>query len=427
MLEENRKRAEKEAKDKQVRDETEAANKLRRDASTRLLNIAADSGNPLAWQEAFADAQVNKVLPDGIVDSQSFIKSRVVDKEEGWDELAGASGVLWRMNPETGAVETKDLRDDLKLHDETATDTIHKTYPKAGFSVYKSGKVEWLAPEFKEALAEASTDGKKVKNWHEESGTVLMDDGTTLQITPILSKDKDKVIDPFRINAVYSKGIEKIRTGSVDNVKLDAETELENLGMSELQAKEQALKWADDFERHRMDIEWNQEEKAILGTAIELQAAVDQALGELKDKDLRKAVGLYAGLKGRLLRTITGGSSDDPVVTRFLALLLNVRDKLFARSRSGGAVTQEEQELYSEILGSDISDIDALVDKMEVVIEFENRARRSIYNAAFERKGEPMTEETRALIPQYEALHVRPKTEDTRANSMSAEDVMYGQ
>jgi hypothetical protein len=412
-----------------AREEKKEAQK--RLASRRLLDMALASGDPDALNLAWSNAELSGVLPSGIEDRESFIKT-VLETDNPYVPLPTVPGVFYRTGPK-GDIQFSDARHELGigLADDATGDPAWQLFPGAGYYITKSGKAVQLDPDFVAAIKEHQSqakedEGLQIHTINKATGRIYLNNKTYIDIPRIEGVDGID-IEPGDLNNVFDAAVLALKNTALETVREDTRIRLGNLGMGAEDIEEKMLAWNASFATRQFNLEFSEAQEALLNASNELQMASDLALHMLQDQEVRDNIGLVVGLSNRAIREITGKESDDPKLTRFLTHIKNVKDKLLIRQRSGAAISPTEVVTYDDILGSDITDIVALEEKLNYMIYYENESKRSLYEQEYLRKNEQITDEFRSYIPRYRRRNWDAVDEITfreKAEQITPEDVM---
>jgi hypothetical protein len=324
------------------------------------------------------------------------------DKAENdrWVPVAGSGGRRF-MREVDGKLEIDD-----RIFEQKDKDNPVKEYlPNAGFFVLQNGDHKVIPPEFRAMLDVSNrTDVLKV-----EGNRVWFSDGSFRDVKPPPGSNYDvgKVLD------IYNASIKGLLGGTKPTEKALAESQrqLEILGLSdeELHAKEVA--WKVDFDFYRMSIPMTAAISEDLQRTTNLSMVADMIMGYLKKPIIRKQMGIIAGNMGKFERWTTGSAYEDPEMNTFVTLMIDMKDLLVARPRSGGAINPDELKMYDDMLGSEVVDPDAVANKLMAIISVENVVRGNIYRTQLQFYKKPFTEE------DIESLYYKPINRPTRGSA----------
>lgn len=396
---EEKRRQERQAEIDRQQKERDRAN--RQGAALAALNLAIKSGSPTAINSALQEAVSEETLGMSVLNPavQGDIIKGLADTSTV-APMPGVPGVFYKIKPDGGIeyVESS-YYEDPTAATQPLMDPVANYDSKGGFFVRKSGKVEWLPPEFRKSAEATGTTGRKIHSVDTSRGIIYWDDG--LVTTPDLPKafGTNKSINTLPI---YSGIMEQVTQGKI-STKAASALALGNLreaGMNPTEAARKALQWGDEFAQFKYQVNWSAGQENELASVEEMASTADALLGMLNDPSVRADLGRLPGWWGRAERYVTGGAGANPETLKFLTTVINYKDVLI-RSRTGATVRGDEIAMYDEMLGSDVQDPDALRTKLTASINNTSRRRRSLWRAGLTAKGEPFTEGDLDNIPQY--------------------------
>ena len=119
-------------------------------------------------------------------------------------------------------------------------------------------------------------------------------------------------------------------------------------------------------------------------------------------------VGRLAGTIHKFKSALTGEANVHEDVVAFDMLLSNLRDEI-VRARTGAVINEQEEVMYSKMLGSEVKDVKALRTRLKTLIYIMQGRRNVLWeqglNASF---GEEAGRAYYHKIPQFQSKYETP-------------------
>lgn len=162
----------------------------------------------------------------------------------------------------------------------------------------------------------------------------------------------------------------------------------------------------EDFAQFAMKVPLSGADKKELAQDVYAQHSAEDIIQLLKKPQVRENLHWFKGRVHDLDAAIFGEKGLPPEYIEFMSLLEHVRDVAVVRSRTGAAVNESERTFYKQLLGSSITDPDALMVRMKSFIHHLDNHRNALWTVALDTKyvdePEGTPPELYDRIPQYQ-------------------------
>jgi hypothetical protein len=410
--------------------EVEARNK----AALLQWEIAKLGGHPPAMESAIYELERLDLLPPEIKPpsdpSVSSPEGEPSDTPEEVKRRPLIQGLYskpvkppeWEPVPTSGRMYRTDSEGKIITHEfprqETfKDDTVKQVFKEARLVLWSKAGLKHMETGFMEAFK--SAEGRIPLFIDEKNSRIIfpnLDDPRgeplVVQVEPPLGSP---LVDPGMLNDIYIHMMGMVDKGedSTSNALITGRNLLANVpNMTPEMQQAKLIEWTGAVMAYKGKIPTTTYNVKLLQTSSALQATADRMIKMLESETLRKDIGPLVGRWGSLTREITQGKHDTKELAEFASLMLNMKDLLIARPRSGGAVTETEIELYDHILGSEKTDARILPTLLQSVIDLENTVRVSLFETQMELKGETFGIEDSKFLIYKQISDLPPEIDD---------------
>ena len=370
----------------------------------------------------------------------------MLNKHKDWKPIGGGKW-FWRMDDQGNP----------QVHGNPLfNNEINKIYPDEGFYVTNAKEFVPIPDEMRQVIADSTKGdpGPRVFSVDWKSGQYLGVDG---QMYPFPDAAMKKVIEGeqretnklraeaearFNLNKKYASFKYSLNVQQKNADRLSGIMKHIDESIGRTMTPDQAISYAEmqisnmpEFKHDKIGIleslrdhatmiamnvgqTFNATQKDQIADAAKAQANADEILHLLGKQHVQKHVGRLAGTIHNFKSALTGEANVHEDVVAFDMLLSNLRDEI-VRARTGAVINEQEEVMYSKMLGSEVKEVEALQARLKTLIYIMQGRRNVLWeqglNASF---GEEAGRAYYHKIPQFQS-----KYEDGIAVGLSDKDM----
>ena len=150
---------------------------------------------------------------------------------------------------------------------------------------------------------------------------------------------------------------------------------------------------------------FNAKQKDEIANAAQAQANADEILHLLGRSHVEEHVGRVTGTIYKIKSAVTGEADVHEDVVAFHMLLSNLRDEI-VRARTGAVINEQEEVMYSKMLGSEVKDVKALRTRLKTLIGIMQMRRNVLWERGLSASfGEEAAKAWHKKIPQFQSKY----------------------
>lgn len=295
--------------------------------------------------------------------------------------------------------------------------SVHSIDWKAGLILYKNGEVKPLKPEDMQAIIDAENRLSETKMEEAAAKYKLMKDHTSWKYSLNVNQKNAE-----RLSGLMKHVDKSVSGGTMTPDQAISFVETQISYMPEFKYDKTGI--LESLRDHTTMIamqvgqRFNASQKEQIADAAKAQADADEILHLLGKQHVQKHVGRVAGTIHNFRSALTGEANVHEDVVAFDMLLSNLRDEI-VRARTGAVINEQEEVMYSKMLGSEVKEVEALQARLKTLIYIMQGRRNVLWeqglNASF---GEEAGRAYYHKIPQFQS-----KYEDGIAVGLSDKDM----
>ena len=294
---------------------------------------------------------------------------------------------------------------------------VHSIDWKAGLILYKNGEVKPLKPEDMQAIIDMEKRLSETKMEEAAARYNLMKDHTSFKYSLNVNQKNSE-----RLSGLMKHVDKSVSGGTMTPDQAISFVETQISYMPEFKYDKTGIleSLRDHATMIAMNVgqRFNATQKEQIADAAKAQADADEILHLLGESHVEKHVGRLAGTIHKFKSALTGEANVHEDVVAFDMLLSNLRDEI-VRARTGAVINEQEEVMYSKMLGSEVKDVKALRTRLKTLIYIMQGRRNVLWeqglNASF---GEEAGSAYYHKIPQFQS-----KYEDGIAVGLSDKDM----
>ena len=284
---------------------------------------------------------------------------------------------------------------------------VHSIDWKAGLILYKNGEVKPLKPEDMQAIIDMEKRLSETKMEEAAAKYKLMKDHTSWKYSLNVNQKNAE-----RLSGLMKHVDKSVSGGTMTPDQAISFVETQISYMPEFKYDKTGI--LESLRDHTTMIamqvgqRFNASQKEQIADAAKAQADADEILHLLGEPHVEKHVGRVAGTIHKFKSALTGEANVHEDVVAFDMLLSNLRDEI-VRARTGAVINEQEEVMYSKMLGSEVKDVKALRTRLKTLIYIMQGRRNVLWeqglNASF---GEEAGRAYYHKIPQFQSKYETP-------------------